>query len=105
MVDNQGAVGDCRTSRRKSAAGVALTWFLVAETAIDTFLNIRGGIEEHLMGAAGGVTWMILVFFVPAVIVSIGLLAWQLVSRRHEALSERTRQSVAPLATNRLQEQ
>jgi hypothetical protein len=77
----------------------------VVETTVDTFLNIRNGVEEHLMGAASGVTWMILVFFVPAVIVSIGLLAWQLVSRRHEALSERTRQSAAPLATNRLQEQ
>jgi cytochrome oxidase assembly protein ShyY1 len=39
------------------------------------------------MGAATGVTWMILVFFVPAIIVSLGLMAWQLVARRHEALT------------------
>jgi hypothetical protein len=82
-----------------------LTWILVVETATDTFLNIRGGVEEHLMGAASGVTWMILVFFVPAVIVSIGMLAWQLVSRRHEPLSETAQRNSASLATNRLQEQ
>jgi len=74
--------------RRRAFAGVMLCWLLVAETMTDTFLNIRGGVEEHLMGAAVGVTWMILVFFVPAIIVSLGLLAWQLLSRRHETLAE-----------------
>jgi hypothetical protein len=91
--------------RRRAFAGVILTWILVAETVTDTFLNIRGGIEEHLMGAASGVTWMILVFFVPAVVVSVGLLAWQLVSRRQEALAEAPRRHDPPLATGRLQEQ
>ncbi len=91
--------------RRKALAGVMLCWLLVAETTIDTFLNIRGGIEEHLMGAASGITWMILVFFVPAVIVSIGLLAWQLVTRRHEPLAKGLRDDTPSLATHRLQEQ
>lgn len=91
--------------RQQAFAGVVLCWFLVVETATDTFLNIRGGVEEHLMGAASGVTWMILVFFVPAVVVSVGLLAWQLVSRRQEALLERRRHANPPLATNRPQEQ
>jgi hypothetical protein len=91
--------------RQRAFAGVVLSWLLVAETTVDIFLNIRGGVEEHLMGAAGGVTWIILVFFVPAVIVSVGLLAWQLVSRRHEAISENPRRNDPPLATNRLQEQ
>jgi len=91
--------------RQRAFAGVVLSWILVVETTIDTFLNIRGGVEEHLMGAASGVTWMILAFFVPAVVVSIGLLAWQLVSRRHEPLSENTQRNNTPLATSRLQEQ
>ena len=91
--------------RQRAFAGVVLCWLLVIETATDTFLNIRGGVEEHLMGAASGVTWMVLVFFVPAVIVSIGLLAWQLVSRRNEPLAETAQRNSAPLATNRLQEQ
>jgi hypothetical protein len=91
--------------RQRVFAGVILCWLLVAETATDTFLNIRGGIEEHLMGAASGVTWMILVFFVPAVVVSVGLLAWQLVSRRQEALTESPQRHDPPLAAGSLQEQ
>ena len=91
--------------RQRAFAGVILCWLLIAETATDTFLNIRGGVEEHLMGAATGVTWMILVFFVPAVVVSLGLMAWQLVSRRNEALAEEPQREELPLATGRLQEQ
>jgi len=88
--------------RRRIHAGVALCWILVFETVGDTVLNIRGGIEEHLMGAATGVVWMILVFFVPAIVVSTGLLAWQLVARRHETI-EGTRELGA--AEPRLREQ
>jgi hypothetical protein len=72
--------------RRGIRAGVALAWLLAAETIYDTVENIRGGIHEHLMGAAGGVTWFVLVYFVPMVIVSLVLIVWQLYSRRGEAL-------------------
>jgi len=91
--------------RSRIRFAIPLAWLLVAETAYDTVSNIHGGIQEHLMGAASGVTWMVLVFFVPAVVVSIGMLAWQLVSRRHESLSKGAPRKSAPLATNRLQEQ
>jgi hypothetical protein len=67
--------------RRRSRLAVPLVWVLVAETAYDTVMNIRGGIREHLMGAASGVTWMVLVYFVPLVVVSTVLLVVQLVSR------------------------
>jgi len=89
--------------RQRAFAGVILCWLLVAETATDTFLNIRGGVEEHLMGATTGVTWLILVFFVPAIIVSVGLMAWQLVSRRHEALAEESEPNQPSVASGRLQ--
>jgi hypothetical protein len=72
--------------RARSRLGLTLSWFLAVETVIDTFLNIRGGVEEHLMGEAGGMTWMILAFFVPAIVVSTGLIIWQLIARRGEAL-------------------
>jgi hypothetical protein len=65
---------------------VPLVWLLAAETIYDTVSNIRGGVSEHLMGAASGVTWMILIFFVPMVIVSLALIIWQMLSRRSEAL-------------------
>jgi hypothetical protein len=42
------------------------------------------------MGAAGGVTWMILVFYVPLVVVSLVLLIGQLYGRRREALDPAT---------------
>ena len=88
--------------RLRANAGIALAWLLVIKTATDTVLNIRGGIEEHLMGAAGGVVWMILVFYVPAIVVSVGLLAWQLVTRRHEAIKPN---GALQIAGGRLQEQ
>lgn len=72
--------------RRGSRLAVPLAWLLVAETAYDTVANIRNGSHEHLMGAASGVTWMILVYFVPMVVVSAALIAIQLVTRRSEAL-------------------
>jgi hypothetical protein len=65
---------------------VPLAWLLAAETAYGTVDNIRGGIHEHLMGAAGGVTWLVLVYYVPIVVVSLVLIIWQLYSRRGEAL-------------------
>lgn len=73
--------------RWRSRMAIPLIWLLVAETAYDTFSNIQNGVREHLMGAASGVTWMILVFFVPAVVVSAVLLVWQLYSRRESLLS------------------
>jgi hypothetical protein len=48
--------------------------------------NIHGGVQEHLMGAASGVTWMVLTFFVPMVVVSGVLMVWQLYARRGEEL-------------------
>jgi hypothetical protein len=78
--------------RRRVRLAIALVWLLAAETAYDTVTNIHGGVQEHLMGAASGVTWLILVFFVPMVVVSGALMVWQLYSRRNEELgSERER--------------
>jgi hypothetical protein len=72
--------------RRKSPMAISLVWLLAAETAYDIVANIQGGVREQLMGAASGVTWMILAFFVPAVVVSCVLIVWQLVTRRNEGL-------------------
>jgi hypothetical protein len=75
--------------RLRSQIAIPLAWLLAAETTYDTVSNIHNGIQEHLMGAASGVTWMILVFFVPAVVVSAVLLVWQLYSRRERLDSDR----------------
>lgn len=73
--------------RYQRRLAVPLAWLLVVETIYDTFLNIRGGIQEHLMGAAGGVTWLTLGFYVPLILVSLALVIWQLYSRHGEPLS------------------
>jgi hypothetical protein len=74
--------------RHRRRAGLFLAWLLVAETAYDTVSNIRGGVQEHLLGQASGVTWLILGYYVPLVVVSLVLIAWQLYSRRNEALMD-----------------
>ena len=80
--------------RRRSRLAIPLAWLLAAETAYDTVANIHGGVQEHLMGAANGVTWMILVFFVPMVVVSGVLMVWQLYARRGEELGSSPERSV-----------
>lgn len=72
--------------RYRLRLGIALAWLLSAETIYDTVTNIRGGVREHLMGAAGGVTWLILAFYVPLIVLSVVLLIRQLYVRRGEAL-------------------
>ncbi|HYS85466.1 MAG TPA: hypothetical protein VEN78_10760 [Bradyrhizobium sp.] len=78
--------------RRRVRLAIPFVWLLAAETAYDTVTNIHAGVQEHLMGAASSVTWLILVFFVPMVVVSGVLMVWQLYSRRNEGLgSDRER--------------
>jgi hypothetical protein len=73
--------------RHRVRFAIPLAWLLSAATVYDTISNIRGGIDEHLMGAASGVSWMVLSFFVPMVVVSTVLLVWQLAARRNEPLA------------------
>src|SRR5262249_15751911 len=80
--------------RHRARLAIPLAWFLVAETTYDTVSNIRGGVHENLMGAASGVTWMILGFYVPMVVISLVLMAWQLYARRGETLAEATRRAI-----------
>ncbi len=78
--------------RYRANLGIAFAWLLAAETIFDTVTNIRGGMREHLMGAASGTTWLILVFYVPLVIVSVVLLLWQLSARHGEELDPTIRE-------------
>jgi hypothetical protein len=51
-------------------------------------LMSSAGIRENLMGEASAVTWLILVFYVPMVIVSRVALIWRLYARRREELDQ-----------------
>jgi len=72
--------------RRRARWSIPLVWLLIAETLIDTVTNVADGIREQLFGAANNVTWMVVTFYVPALMVSVGLTIWQLYTRRGEAL-------------------
>jgi hypothetical protein len=88
------------TLRHAARPAIALVWLVVITTAVDTVLNIAGGIREHLFGAATGVTWMVVSFYVPLLMVSLGLTVWQLYSRQGEPL--RRSIAVTPRPANRL---
>jgi hypothetical protein len=90
------AIGALRNRARWS---IPLVWLLVAETLFDTVTNVADGIHEQLFGAASGVTWMVVTFYVPLLMVSIALTIWQLYSRRGEALARST--FTAPFVANR----
>jgi hypothetical protein len=73
--------------RHRVQGAAALTWLLVATTAFDTVSNISNGIHENLFGAATGVTWMVVSFYVPLLMVSLALTVWQLYSRFGEPIA------------------
>jgi hypothetical protein len=70
--------------RARSALGLLLTWALCLETILDFAVGIHRKIIEPSTAEVQGVLWAVLAFFVPAVIVSVPLLLWQLYSRRGE---------------------
>src|SRR5579864_5704400 len=51
--------------RYRYRAAIPLIWLLVATTVVDTVLNITDGVRENLFGAATGITWMVVSFYVP----------------------------------------
>ena len=72
--------------RYRSRWARPLLWALVAETVIDLANGTVQGIHQHAFATASAVSWVILNFYVPLLVVSLALLIWQLVSRRGEDL-------------------
>lgn len=64
----------------------ALVWLLVVETIADLATGLPKAFQEHAMGSASGVTWLVLVYYAPLVMISTALIVWQLVSRRSESI-------------------
>jgi hypothetical protein len=71
--------------RARSRLGMAFTWLLLIETMVDFAIGAHRKVIEPPTAEVGGVLWLILAFFVPAVIVSVPLLIWQLCSKRQES--------------------
>ena len=72
--------------RSRSRAAIVVIWLFVVETVVD-FANASViSIRERTSETAHALTWLILNMYVPLLVVSLGLLVWQLVSRRGEDL-------------------
>jgi hypothetical protein len=72
--------------RSRSRAAIVVIWLFVVETVVD-FINASViSIRERTSETAHALTWLILNLYVPLLVVSLGLLVWQLVSRHSEAL-------------------
>jgi Ca2+/H+ antiporter len=84
--------------RFRAGVGIWLAWLLVGEFVYDTVANIQAGAQEHLFGQSRGVSWLVVGVYVPLLIVTTVLLAWQLYTRRNETLSAsaETRAHAAP---------
>ena len=63
-----------------------LIWLLAAETALDLVYTAALGVREQLYASASNLTWLIVSFYVPLLWVSLGLIVWQMYSRRDEQL-------------------
>jgi hypothetical protein len=70
--------------RYDARISIGLSWLFVAETAFDLANSTIAGLKEHLFETAAAITWLILTFYVPILWISLGLIIWQLLSRRHE---------------------
>lgn len=73
----------CLIALRKPAGlAIPLIWLFVLVTLADLLNAMIVGMREGMLGAAHGVTWLILAFYVPALWTTLTLIVWQLVSRR-----------------------
>lgn len=72
----------------RSPLAKLVVWALVIESVIDLANATVGGIRENALETASSVTWLILSFYVPGLWVTAALMAWLLVRRREEALTE-----------------
>jgi len=52
--------------RARARAAIPLVWLFVAATCADLLNALVGGMREGMLGHASGVTWLILVFYVPS---------------------------------------
>ena len=74
---------------RRQCLSLAFSWLLVIATATDFAVGIHRKAAEPLWGAASGVTWLILNFYVPLLMISLPILVWQLCARSGEPFSAR----------------
>jgi hypothetical protein len=72
--------------RYRARFSIFLIWVLIAETVIDMSSGTLDAIRSNSLGNLSGTTWLVMAFYVPLMMVSLGLTVWQLLSRRNQSL-------------------
>jgi hypothetical protein len=75
------AVAAQNALRYRLRAATPIVWLFVAATLVDLTNDTVAGVRERLLASAAGTTWMILVFYVPALWITLVLISrepWQL---------------------------
>ena len=73
--------------RYRWRVAIALAWVFVVATVLDLSNAAVMGIREDLFDKAADVSWLILTFYVPALWVSVVLVAWRLWMGRGERVA------------------
>jgi len=73
--------------RARNRLGILLSWLVILETIADIAVGVHRKILEPLHADVTGIMWLVLVFFVPLMLVTLPLLAWQLIARRKAPLA------------------
>jgi hypothetical protein len=71
--------------RHRWRLAIPLAWGFVVATVLDLGNAAVMGVREHLFDKAADVSWLILTFYVPALWVSVALVAWRLWTREEVA--------------------
>ena len=86
---------------RRSPVGIALSWVVLIETVIDLVAVVHSRIAEPISVTPPGPLLFVMTVHAPLILVTLPLMAWQLVSRRTEPLTTNRRES--PGAADSLQ--
>ena len=70
--------------RYRSGLATVLVWIFVAATVVDLTNAFLRGVRDDLFDTATDVSWMILIFYVPALWISVALVVWQQLRARRE---------------------
>jgi hypothetical protein len=73
--------------RHRWRYAIPLAWGFVVATVLDLGNAAVAGIREGLFDKAADVSWLILTFYVPALWISVVLVAWALWTRRGEPIA------------------
>jgi hypothetical protein len=72
--------------RHRARVSIVLVWLLIVETFWDIGTAMPEAITSHTLGQVSGITWLILAYYVPVMIICLVLTIWQLMSRSRESI-------------------